>query len=224
MTTFGVLSLSMRVYFSEYHLWGAKHFAALARSIEDAHKGRSRFSVKHRAYVTNCVLSSVAFLEALINEFFDDIEDGHLCHIGNLTDKQRENVAVFWTVAKVERASILDKFQIALVAVGAAPFNKGAAPFQDAAALVELRNDLVHFRAETHAADSKDQQNLLGKWQARFPPSKLMQGSKNPYYPDHLLGAGCAEWAVKSALALADEFVGRTGVNASYKTANFQDD
>jgi|SRR6516164_3970668 hypothetical protein len=219
--TFGVAAVSMRAYFSADYLWGAKHFAALARSIEDAHDGPPRFSVRHRAYVTNSILSSVAFLEALINEFFDDAEDGHLVYLKNLTDEQREKVAVLWKLPSIERASILDKFQIALVAVGAAQFDKGAAPFQDAVALVKLRNQLVHARVETR--DSQDQ-GLSGAWQTRFPPNKLMHNSANPYIFDHLLGAGCADWAVRSAIGVADSFLGRTGANANYKMVDYQDD
>src|SRR4051794_32934788 len=87
--------VSLRTYFSGYHLWGAKHFAELARVIEDAHDGSPRFSIRHRAYVTSSILSSVAFLEALVNEFFDDTADGHLIYVESLTDEQRKKVAVF---------------------------------------------------------------------------------------------------------------------------------
>lgn len=213
----GVAAVSMRTYFSAYHLWGARHFAELARAIEDAHNGPPRFSIRHRVYVTNSILSSVAFLEALINEFFEDTADGHLAYVENLTDEQRKKVGVFWTLTTVERASILDKFQTALIAVGATPFDKGAAPFQPAATLVKLRNELMHAYPETR--DSQDQKPSTDP----FPSNKLMQNSANPYFPDHRLGAGCADWGVRSAVALADEFLRRTGANANYRMADLQD-
>lgn len=63
-TEVGTPTVLMRVYYSSHHLWGAHYFAQLAGEIEDAHNGRSRFDIKHRTYVTNSLLSSVAFLKA----------------------------------------------------------------------------------------------------------------------------------------------------------------
>jgi hypothetical protein len=80
----GSLTLNMRAYYSAYHLWAARHFAALARGIEAAGAARSRFDVRHRAYVTNSILSAVAFLEAAINELYKDVADGHESYVAGL--------------------------------------------------------------------------------------------------------------------------------------------
>ncbi len=77
----GAIGVSMRLYFSSHHLWGARHFSELAAQKESAHVGRPKFDVLHRAHVVNCLLSAAAFMEAVINEFFDDAADGHLDYL-----------------------------------------------------------------------------------------------------------------------------------------------
>ena len=58
----GTFSLMSRVYYSSYHLWAAKHFAQLALDIENRSGIKPRFDIQHPAYVTNAILSAVAFL------------------------------------------------------------------------------------------------------------------------------------------------------------------
>ena len=53
-------TVSMRNYFSSYHLWSAENNSKKAKEIEDAHEGKSRFDIEHRAYVIGAVISSVA--------------------------------------------------------------------------------------------------------------------------------------------------------------------
>jgi hypothetical protein len=95
MVTIGHAEVLMRTYFSTYHLWAAEHFARLAANIEGAHTGKPTFNIKHRAYVTSSILSAVAFLEAAINEFFDDVTDGHSGYVDPTTDYARQ-LAELW--------------------------------------------------------------------------------------------------------------------------------
>jgi hypothetical protein len=74
MATLFAASVSMRAYFSAYHLWAAKRFAKLADATEDDAEG---FNIGNRAFVTSAVLSAAAFLEAAINEIYDDVVDGY---------------------------------------------------------------------------------------------------------------------------------------------------
>lgn len=88
INVFPPINISMRVYFSSYHLWTAKEFCDDARYIEETHTGRSKFDIKHRALVTSSVLSSAAFMEAAINELFKDAYDGHLSYIKMLPENK----------------------------------------------------------------------------------------------------------------------------------------
>jgi hypothetical protein len=51
----------------------------------------------------------------------------------------------------------------------------------------------------------------------KFVDNRLMEGSGNPWWPDHCLGHGCAEWAARSALVLADQICGDLGIKPNYQ-------
>ena len=78
------VTISMRAYFSTYHLWAAKDFARQAKKVECEHRGKPKFDIRHRALVINSILSSVAFAEAAINEVFQDASDQHHSYIALL--------------------------------------------------------------------------------------------------------------------------------------------
>jgi hypothetical protein len=121
MTTAGIAAISMRTYFSAHHLWAAQHFARLAQDAESAHTGRPTFDVQHRACVTNAVLSAGAFLEASINEVFDDVADDHPVYVDPLTAECRRLMAGLWD-EQMERGPVLEKYRVALPCAKSAAF------------------------------------------------------------------------------------------------------
>ena len=214
----GNAAVLMRTYFSSRHFWGAKHFAQLAREIEEKHTGdKPNFNIELHAYATNAVLSAVAFLEAAINEIYDDVADEHPGNVDQLSPETKRLLAGLWE--RIERWSIIEKYQAALLCSGVEPFGKGQPPYQDAKLLIDLRNQLVHARAKTLTTGDED--NLSKRLKTRFKPSRLMNNTANPYFPDHCLGAGCAGWAVVSAQAFADEFFRGVGMQPNYQRAPF---
>jgi hypothetical protein len=70
-----VTTVAIRSYLSSQHLWSARHFTRLAADHERDHAGDSRISVQQRAYVLSAVGEAVAFLEAFINELYQDAAD-----------------------------------------------------------------------------------------------------------------------------------------------------
>ena len=216
--TAGVAEVQMRAYFSSSHLWGAQHFTRLAREIEDQHTGnKAVFKIDLRAYVTNAVLSAVAFLEASINEVYDDVAHEHPGYVDPLSPETKRLLAGLWD--RVALWPILDKYRTALLCSGVDTFDKGQQPYQDAKLLIKLRNQLIHARPKTQ--NTGDFDKLCKGLKTRFKPSRLMNNTANPYFPDHCLGAGCAGWAVVSAQAFADEFFHRVGMQPNYQRAPF---
>jgi hypothetical protein len=217
MATFGHAEVSMRSYASSHHLWIAEHFARLAKDIEDAHTGRAKFSVAHRGYVTSAIFSAVAFLEAAINEIFDDVEDNHSGYVDNLAADCRRLMAGLWSEKRgsVERWPALDKYRVALLCSGSPAFDKGHAPYQDVPLLIELRNELTHARPQTRMTGEMDK--LAKGLSSKFEPSRLMQNVANPYFPDSCLSAGCAKWAANTARAFTDEFFKRLEIEPNYQ-------
>ncbi len=205
------LTVTHRVYVSQYHLWAAAHLARLAAERE-ANPPR-QFDIQHRGYVMSSLLESVAFLEALILELLKDAaEDQNLEIIGVIPTIARAKMLIFWKAGE-RRASTLQKFQSALLCADKAAFDKGAQPYQDAQLVISLRNALVHFRPEnTGVADTHD---IEAKCRGKFPIHERL--AMNPWWPDQCLSAGCADWAVKSVRAFAGDFCTRMGFQPHYQ-------
>ncbi|WP_087863767.1 hypothetical protein [Comamonas thiooxydans] len=217
---------AFRSYLSVNHLSAAAIFAKQCKEIEasarTAQIGSDGFR-QHTALVVSSVILSAAFLEATINELFSDCADEHMRHIdptlpaGNLMGRLWKK-----NVPRTAAYSILEKYEIALELNGKQNFALGASPYQDVKLLVELRNALIHFEPETVDGPSDDGAAKVHKFEKRFAgkfPTNPLVKQGNPFYPDKLLGAGCAEWAVKSSLAFADEFFARLGTLSKYAGA-----
>jgi hypothetical protein len=210
--------IAMRSYFSTHHLWTAIRHAHEARTIEASHAGRSQFDRAHRSYVLSSILSSVAYLEGMVNELFEDADDGHgLTGDGYLspltTDVQRAMGAFWATNKKNRRLSIVDKYQQLVGCAGLPRMDAGKAPIQDVTLVIKLRNALVHYTPEHVAADVAHELDAL---RPRFDANPLMVGTGNAWWPDHCLGAGCADWAHQSVTALADTVAERLGIQPNY--------
>jgi hypothetical protein len=217
------ITVLMRPYFSSYHLWAARHFFVLSRNVENEEGRRPRFDIKHRAYVMNCIFSAVAFLEAAINELFQDIADGHESYVANLDADSKRLMSDFWQFTEQRNRSafnLLDKYQIALTFLRKQQFASGHQPYQDAAVVVKLRNELVHYKPRSLGGDVEH--TLAKQLTRKFQDNTLMSGSGNPSFPDKCLGYGCAEWSIHSATVFTDEFFGRIGVVPNYQRVQFQ--
>jgi len=198
--------VTMRNYFSTYLLWTSRDLASRAAAIEQTHTGDSRFDIEHRSHVLGSAISAASFLEAMINELFQDAHDGHGLtgdgYIAPLAERTIALMAGWWAETDGGFERVLSKYQLLLLFAEQPELDKGAEPYQSAALLMGLRNALVHYRSESVAADVEHR--FTKALRGRFPDNRLMTGSGNPWWPDHALGAGCAQWAYTSAKALAD--------------------
>jgi hypothetical protein len=213
------IKVVMRVYFSSYHLWAAEHFSKLAASRETAPGQVPRFDIEHRAFVTNCILSCVAFLEAAINELFQDAADGHMSYVGSLPPEAIKSLAGAWAQG-VDRLGLLQKYQMACHLARLDHVDAGTEPFQSASQVVRIRNTLVHYKPESLSAE--DSSSLERALSTRFPQNPLMAGAQgNPYFPDKCFGAGCAAWAVDAVTRFATTFFARLGIQPNFQRVNF---
>jgi len=206
-----------RHYVAGQHLWSARHHARLCAELEAEKTGRTAFDIRHRACAVSAVLSAVVFLEALVNETFQDAADGHARRIAPLGPRCIALMGEFWNAGS-RYVGVLDKFQMALLFADRPRLDPGAAPYQDAQLLIGIRNRLVHFRPAwtTAEEETKEEARVEGK----FAPNALMAGMGNPWFPDKCLGAGCAQWSWKTSLALADEWTTRLGIPRPYQADN----
>jgi len=170
---------------------------------------------EHRSYAVASILSSVAFLEASLNELFASARHTNLEVGGQLPDSERQ--ALVGTADMLANNRLLERFQFVLILLHRGPFDPGAQPYQDAQLLVHLRNELVHYKPRWRAggddaASAVDESRLAkGLASKRFSLNPLM-GKRNPFFPDKCLGHGCTKWAWTAALTFADVFFARLGV------------
>ena len=119
-----------RIYYSSHHLWAADRWASEAARIEREWEGAPRFSIEHRAFVTNAVFSAVAFLEAAINELFQDAYDEHLAYISPLSPAVRSSLADFWRIIAEHnirarsRFGTTEKYEVALALTQNEPLDR----------------------------------------------------------------------------------------------------
>lgn len=217
------ITVKMRTYYSSYHLWAARHFAGFAKGIEAARVERPRFDIEHRAYVTGSIFSAVGFLEAAINELYQDVADAHEGYVASLDVDCKRIMSEFWDRTEGRNrsyVSLLDKYQNALTFLRKQQFKSGQKPYQDAALVVKLRNELVHYKPRSLGGDTEH--TLARQLRGKFDDNVLMTVSGNPWFPDKCLGHGCADWSVRSVFDFANDFFARIGVAPNYQRVQLQ--
>ncbi|MCZ6865375.1 MAG: hypothetical protein O7D98_07145 [Candidatus Dadabacteria bacterium] len=218
-TSSGQLTIKSRAYFSAYHFKAAKHFLDLATEIED--QDGPIFNINHRAYIHNSVLSSVAFLEAAINELFQDAYDEHQIYINSLAPTVIQELATYWanTEMKGKHKPTLVKYKQALIISDSEKMIEDENPYEDTRLLIELRNFLTHYKPKSVGGDSshKIEDILKGK----FGLNKKYEKSGNPDFPDKMLGKECAKWGLTSVENFADEFFRRIDIQPNYQKVDF---
>lgn len=209
-------TVSSRHYMATTHLWTARRSAQLCKEREESTTDAKAGDVEHRSYAITAVLSSVAFLEGLVNEVLGDVADTPPGDTNPRTEGIPSSacamIRTLWVESKLEsKLQLLEKYQLALACAGQPRLELGEEPFQSASLLVRLRNALVHFKPEwqEHEEPHKFKSQLKG----RFEDSQL---GGDPWYPNKCLGAGCASWACDTATALADEWWQRMGIVRDY--------
>lgn len=209
--------VTTRSYLSTTHLWMAEHCARFTADYENKYRSdRSAFHIHQRAYTMTVVTEAVAFVEALINEFFVDIHDSHADRYDSLGQETLKRIREYWTVAgSGNNVSILTKYEMARSLCGHGTYNQGCDPYQSMKAVIDLRNWQMHYRPKNVGDISSHDvaKRLVGK----FRNCDLMSNCGNAWFPDRAMGAGCAEWAVQSARAFADDFVKILGVQPNYR-------
>jgi hypothetical protein len=181
--------------------------------------------LRHEAFMLNSVLSSVAFLEATINELYADAADDASLFADEEHTQLLHRIRERWANEKnFDRAPLLTKYQKILHIAGTAPFTEGDQAFDNVRDLIEIRNHLMHYRREWvevqengaacggETTAEKFARALRRKFAMNpFAPKNL------PFFPDQCLGHGCAEWAVVNSLIFADAFFRKLGLPAPYE-------
>jgi hypothetical protein len=196
-------------------LAAAQDAAARAAQTQSRLAGQDqRFSLEHRGNVLSAIVLSVAFMEAAINEVFQDAAEGHITEkLGGVDPTVIRSWAGLWTALDAGNSgSALKRCQAGLMVAHQPPLDEGSEPWQSAHLLVQLRNHLVHFRPET--VSQSQPQKLVKRLRLNVHRNPL---SNNSAELDGWLSASCASWAVRRAVPLIEAFATRTGARPNYQ-------
>jgi hypothetical protein len=198
--------------FAGQHLQAATLFRKHLVSVEAEHAGHQfgAFFETIRCYASACIMSVTASLEALINELF-------IAHGSRLRAQLKDFETEFWGKGGIERKPILEKYQHALAMLNAPLLDERATPCRDCWGLIELRNALVHYKP-TWDPERQRQTELAEVLKDRFPLSPFPDAGSD-FVTMKCMSAGCASWAISTAVALVGEFDARTNLDPKKITA-----
>lgn len=133
-------------------------------------------------------LQTVACLESCANElFFED----------KLSNNVINNSATKIFSPIIGKMSVIDKYATAIALVKDQHLELGSKPTQDVAALIQLRNNLVHFRPEWYSSQKQHKKlsrNIEGKFErSQYLPSDHL-------FPLAWASSGFADWALDSTI------------------------
>lgn len=192
-----------RYNFTVPFLIGAALNVRQARVIEA--KGASVVTatenMHHQSHVISAIVQSVSALEALIWAS-GRYGPGH--HLGSSPERAAQ-IKLLEPLQCEEMEPALDRYQRSLQLLSKPAFNKGEQPYQDAALVVKLRNEIIHYKSTTGAAVKFDK--LLTAVAAKGhkkPPFYDKLGYN--FWPLQCLSADCAEWARRTCVEFIDEY------------------
>jgi len=181
--------------------------------------------LRHEVFILNSLLSSAAFLECTINELYADAADD-ACSFGD--EKKEALLRIIrekWNNRKnFDRAPLITRYQKILGIAKKPSFDETSPVFSDVRHLVEIRNHLMHYKREWVSVRDEEEawnseETFAGKFEKllknKFPENPFARKNQ-PFFPDKLMGHGCAEWAVLTSLAFTDEFFNKLEVPAPY--------
>jgi hypothetical protein len=180
---------------------------------------------EHRSYAISAILSSVAFLEASLNELLASVSDDYLRLGGGrgpLTSNERQ---LLYDIRDGLGPPFLDKFQRVLRLLGRQQFDRSAQPYQDTETVVRLRNMLVHAIPAMIPLGSTIQvaeDEVLKSLASKNFPSHPFAHTNDPFFPDKCLGAACANWAERTVREFANDFFRRLGITPDYTLQSYR--
>jgi len=197
----------------------------IERNYEESGKISPDLLLRHEAFILNSILSSVAFLESVINEFYSDATDNAYFFADEKDENLLRDIREKWRNGKnFDRAPVITKFQRILAIGGKSPFDDHNPVLSDIRTLIDIRNYLMHYKREwvvvLHGVGAGESEETQAEKFEKLLKNKFRENplaEKNQqYFPDKCLGHGCAEWAVVSCLEFTDAFFNTLDLPAPY--------
>lgn len=200
MNVTGTISVTMtataktRMHLALHHLLAGCKDAARMKEIETGNAGKEFGAFWED--ILHCGLGvathSVSALEAYANELLLP-ESTRAWQV-----KGRAAEAI---ISLLDRQPILDKFDMAMALSADLQMKRGAKPCQDAASLIAIRNEIVHFRPEWFGEKGRHSK-LSATLAKRFSLSPFLPDE--PPLPRAWASASFGMWAVRSTVAFIE--------------------
>lgn len=208
VTVSGTASMDLRSSLTGQFLMAAASQATASVSIE--RKRPSEVSgdeqTIHRGFVIGAIMQATAALECEIWEVMT-YGPGH--HLGsNGTDMEARDFLAP-AAEMIDGESVLERYRLVLHLLEKPPLDRSRSPWQDAALVVRLRNELVHYKSRWQS--QMDGSKLFSALRAKGHPRPPFISPGSSFFPYCCLSGSCASWAVQSCLDFLDAFYAHLG-------------
>ena len=195
--------------FANQHMKSARMFAKQAESIENTNQGQEfgPFFEEIRTLVSSTVIMSVCALEANINEHL--MQGKALSK--NFSDDQKTSI-----LGKIEKLSILDKYQLGLLLNNKDEFNFATEPFESLQYLIKFRNMMVHYKSESDP-DLEYSKRLENKLKSKIRESSFTKNSPG-FLTVRAMSYSCAKWGVNTVLKFSQYYSEELGLRDKFES------
>jgi hypothetical protein len=199
---------SSRYSFTSQFLRGAAIFTRRADEIETGGGSiTEQLASEHMASVVGAVTQSAAALEAEISEVAIH-GPGH--HLGSNGLDASARSFLNPLADLIDREPTLRRYDLVLHLLSKPAFDKGSSPYQEAALLIRLRNELIHYKSPW--SEQIASSALFAQLERfRFSLPAFVRPSEN-FFPRRCLVAGIASWSVTTASAFVTAFYDKIGL------------
>lgn len=199
-----------RFSFTAGFLVGATIMARRAAAIEalPVDQVDDDIRIEHRSYVVSSIMQAAAAVESEVAEVAMH-GPGH--HLGSdrIDADARDYLQPLADVIDDQNPA-LERYALVLHLLRKAAFDRGGQPWQDAALVMRLRNEVVHYKSKWGA--EMTQAKLWRSLQAlRHPKPPFTEDATN-FFPQRCLSAACAAWAAATSVAFIDAFYDRLSI------------
>jgi hypothetical protein len=183
-------------------------------------------------YVSGAVIMAVAGVEGMVNELLADSSCDFArsmpstTPMSNVDDRAQDRWANLWKQGVPGKGfNALEKCQIALATADLPPLREDQGSTQQFKLLLTLRNRLVHSEpAFTHNGPNIQQSELdplERKLRGKFTPCQMVP-DHYPFIWARCLGAGCAQWAVSTAIGFGNDFYRALGIPIQHEVPSWK--
>ncbi len=196
------ITLRVRPNIAIHHLLGACRQSARVQTLEKEHIGKpfgDFWNELYQSAISVAVLTT-AFLETYANEMW--FEGGTLA-------PQMEPAAMAAVLKAIEKRPVLEKFDVALAFRTGRRLDLSAGECQDVSALIQLRNQLLHFSPEW-LDEQSDHEKLSKRLAYKCHASPFFVGSER-LFPRAWASAASTAWALRTAVRFVHVFSAESG-------------